>query len=174
MTLSKTQRYALAWTALALLCLGLVWLLSPVLAPFLTAGILAYALSPAVEALTRRRVPRLLAVVLVAFGWSRSPFGVTDGWIWTQFMAVAVFSSGLGGYFWNIGASRLGVASARSASGKTYWAMAIGAPEEKPKPAKKPARVAGQKAASHAAKRETPSAPAVKRDCTIRMLGMCI
>ena len=52
--------------------------------------------------------------------------------------------------------------------------MAIGAPEEKPKPAKKPAPVAGQKAASHAAKRETPSAPAVKRDCTIRMLGMCI
>ena len=25
----------------------------------------------------------LLAVVLVALGWSRSPFGVTDGWIWT-------------------------------------------------------------------------------------------
>jgi predicted PurR-regulated permease PerM len=65
MTLSKTQRYALAWTALALLCLGLVWMLSPVLAPFLTAGILAYVLSPAVDALTRRRVPRLLAVVLV-------------------------------------------------------------------------------------------------------------
>lgn len=65
MTLSKTQRYALAWTALALVCLGLMWLLSPVLAPFLAAGVLAYVLSPAVNALARRRVPRLLAVVLV-------------------------------------------------------------------------------------------------------------
>ena len=49
---------------------------------------------------------------LVAFGWARSPFGVSDPWIWTQFFAVAVFASGLGGYFWNVGASRLGVAIA--------------------------------------------------------------
>ena len=73
----------------------------------------------------------LLAVVLVALGWSRSPFGVTDGWIWTQFMAVAVFSSGLGGYFWNIGASRLGVAIASLWVNlvpffAVLWAMAYG------------------------------------------------
>jgi len=54
----------------------------------------------------------LLSVGLMAVGWARSPFGVTDGWVWTQLLAVAVFASGLGGYFWNVGASRLGVAIA--------------------------------------------------------------
>ena len=32
--------------------------------------------------------------------------------MWTQLLVVAMFASGLGGYFWNIGASRLGVAIA--------------------------------------------------------------
>ena len=54
----------------------------------------------------------LASFVLIALGWSESPFWIADGWIWTQFLAVAVFASGLGGYFWNIGASRLGVAVA--------------------------------------------------------------
>ena len=54
----------------------------------------------------------LFSVVLVSVGWTRSPFAVTDGWIWTQLLVVAFFASGLGGYFWNIGASRLGVAIA--------------------------------------------------------------
>lgn len=73
----------------------------------------------------------MLAVVLVAFGWSRSPFGVSDPWIWTQFVAVAVFASSLGGYFWNIGASRLGVAIASLWVNlvpffAVLWAMAYG------------------------------------------------
>jgi drug/metabolite transporter (DMT)-like permease len=51
----------------------------------------------------------LIAVVMVALGRSRQPFGVSDGWVWTQLLATAVLASGLGGYFWNIGASRLGV-----------------------------------------------------------------
>jgi drug/metabolite transporter (DMT)-like permease len=54
----------------------------------------------------------LLCLILVGLGWSRSPFAVENSWAWTQLAAVAVFSSGLGGYFWNIGASRLGVAVA--------------------------------------------------------------
>lgn len=54
----------------------------------------------------------LLSVVLIALGWSRSPLTVTDGWVWTQLLAIALLASGLGGYFWNIGASRLGVAVA--------------------------------------------------------------
>jgi drug/metabolite transporter (DMT)-like permease len=54
----------------------------------------------------------LLSVALIALGWSRSPLDVTDGWAWTQLLAVALFASGLGGYFWNIGASRLGIAVA--------------------------------------------------------------
>ena len=54
----------------------------------------------------------LVSVVLVALGWSRSPLAVTDVWAWAQLLGVALFASGLGGYFWNIGASRLGVAVA--------------------------------------------------------------
>jgi predicted PurR-regulated permease PerM len=65
MNLHPAQRLALAWLGLALGCLGLVWLLSPVLMPFVTAAVLAYVLAPAVERLTRRRWPRVVAVVIV-------------------------------------------------------------------------------------------------------------
>lgn len=54
----------------------------------------------------------ILSAVLIGLGWTRSPFTVTDSWVWTQLLAVAVFASALGGYFWNVGASRLGVAVA--------------------------------------------------------------
>jgi len=50
--------------------------------------------------------------VLVALGIARSPFGVTDGWVWMQLLVVAVLASGVASYSWNIGASRLGVAVA--------------------------------------------------------------
>ena len=54
----------------------------------------------------------LLSFVLTGLAWTHSPFGVTDPWVWAQLLAVAVFASALGGYFWNVGASRLGVAIA--------------------------------------------------------------
>lgn len=54
----------------------------------------------------------VVSLVLVGFGWAGSPFAVTDGWVWTQLLLVAVFASGMGAYLWNIGASRLGVAIA--------------------------------------------------------------
>jgi len=54
----------------------------------------------------------LWSVLLVASGLSRSPFGVADGWIWTQLLGVAVLASGVASYSWNVGASRLGVAIA--------------------------------------------------------------
>lgn len=54
----------------------------------------------------------LVSLALIAMGWARSPFNVTDSWVWTQFFAVAVLASTLGGFFWNVGASRLGVAIA--------------------------------------------------------------
>jgi drug/metabolite transporter (DMT)-like permease len=53
-----------------------------------------------------------LSLALVVIGWARSPFAVTDVCVWTQLMLVAVFASAMGAYFWNIGASRLGVAIA--------------------------------------------------------------
>jgi len=54
-----------AWLAIAFAAGFLVWLLSPVLAPFLFAGILAYVLDPIVERMTARGAPRTVAVILV-------------------------------------------------------------------------------------------------------------
>ncbi|MBS0219357.1 MAG: DMT family transporter [Proteobacteria bacterium] len=73
----------------------------------------------------------LMAVGLVIVGRSRSPFAVSDTWVWAQFLVVAVLASGLGGYFWNVGASRLGVAIASLWSNlvpffAVLWAMAYG------------------------------------------------
>ncbi|WP_333783870.1 AI-2E family transporter [Piscinibacter sp.] len=65
MNLSAAQRRMLSWLALALVALALLWLLAPVLTPFLIGAVLAYALHPAVERLAARRVPRVLAVLLV-------------------------------------------------------------------------------------------------------------
>lgn len=56
------------WLAVALATGGLLYLLSPILAPFLFAAILAYILDPLVERLSGRYVPRTLAVVLVMVG----------------------------------------------------------------------------------------------------------
>ena len=62
---THSQRRALAWLALAAAAALLLWLLAPVMTPFVVAGVLAYALHPAVERLAARGVPRLLAVLLV-------------------------------------------------------------------------------------------------------------
>ncbi len=71
MALTAAQRRALNWLALGLAMLGAaLWLLGPVLTPFAIGAVLAYALHPAVEHLARRRVPRLVAVMLVEAGRS--------------------------------------------------------------------------------------------------------
>ncbi|HWT53239.1 MAG TPA: AI-2E family transporter [Rhodocyclaceae bacterium] len=53
------------WIAFGLALLWLLYLLSPILAPFLLAAILAYICNPLVERLTARRVPRVAAVLLI-------------------------------------------------------------------------------------------------------------
>jgi len=53
------------WLAVAAGLLWILWLLSPILTPFLAGAVLAYILDPAVEWLARRRVPRTLAAALV-------------------------------------------------------------------------------------------------------------
>ncbi|HTJ97001.1 MAG TPA: AI-2E family transporter [Rhodocyclaceae bacterium] len=53
------------WIAFGLAMLWLLYLLSPILAPFLLAGIIAYICNPLVERLQAWRVPRLAAVILV-------------------------------------------------------------------------------------------------------------
>ncbi|MDR7267644.1 putative PurR-regulated permease PerM [Pelomonas saccharophila] len=65
MKLTKPQRTALAWGGVALALILLLWLLSPVLAPFIAALVLAYALAPVVQALVNRRAPRAVAVLMV-------------------------------------------------------------------------------------------------------------
>jgi predicted PurR-regulated permease PerM len=67
-TVSPAQRRALSWLAIAAVAVFLLWLLAPVLTPFLVGAILAYALHPAVERLAARRLPRLLAVLVVEVG----------------------------------------------------------------------------------------------------------
>jgi predicted PurR-regulated permease PerM len=66
--LMPVQRRALIWLAIALCICVLLWLLSPVLTPFLLGAILAYILQPGVAWMERRRVPRgLSALVMILF-----------------------------------------------------------------------------------------------------------
>ncbi len=68
MQFSPTQQQALAWFAITLVLALVLWLLGPVLMPFVVASVLAYALDPVVtrlQLLTRGRMPRVVAVLLV-------------------------------------------------------------------------------------------------------------
>jgi len=62
---SATNPRFWAWLAIALVISALVYLLSPILAPFLAGAIFAYMLNPAVNRLTGKYMPRVVAVVLV-------------------------------------------------------------------------------------------------------------
>ena len=68
MPISPAQKSALAWSAVALALVLALWLLAPVLTPFVVAAVLAYVLTPLVDrldGLARGRMPRLLAVLVV-------------------------------------------------------------------------------------------------------------
>jgi len=65
MQLTNAQRQTFSWLLIALIGALLVWLLAPVLTPFLIAGVLGYVLLPTVDRLVARKVPRVLAVTLV-------------------------------------------------------------------------------------------------------------
>src|SRR3954468_9323525 len=65
MGLTPSQRRIVNWAALAVAASVFLGLLGPVLTPFVIGAVLAYALHPAVEQLASRRVPRLIAVLLV-------------------------------------------------------------------------------------------------------------
>jgi predicted PurR-regulated permease PerM len=68
MQFTSTQKRFSAWALIAGLVVLALWLLAPVLAPFVVACVLAYALTPMVDWLDdvgRGRIPRLAAVVLV-------------------------------------------------------------------------------------------------------------
>jgi predicted PurR-regulated permease PerM len=63
-TLTPAQRRVLGWSGLGLALLAVLWLLAPVLSPFVAAAVLAYVLAPGVDGLARR-MPRVLAVLIV-------------------------------------------------------------------------------------------------------------
>lgn len=68
MQFTAPQKAAATWGLIALLVAFVLWLLAPVLTPFIVAAVLAYALTPLVnwlDRLGRGRMPRLLAVVAV-------------------------------------------------------------------------------------------------------------
>jgi len=65
MKLTPAQTHGLAWLAIGAALAVLLWLLGPVLTPFVVALVLGYALHPLVDRLTRRGWPRWLAVTLV-------------------------------------------------------------------------------------------------------------
>ena len=68
MQFSPTQQQALAWFAITLVLALVLWLLGPVLMPFVVASVLAYALDPLVtrlQSLTGDKLPRVVAVLLV-------------------------------------------------------------------------------------------------------------
>jgi predicted PurR-regulated permease PerM len=66
--LTSYHRQALFWGAVALGLGILMWILRPVLTPFLLGGLIAYVLQPGVEWLVRHRTPRgLAALVMMLF-----------------------------------------------------------------------------------------------------------
>ncbi len=64
LTPRSENRPNLLWVAAGLLFLLLLWLLTPVLTPFVAAAIIGYMLNPGVDWLTKRRIPRVLAVLI--------------------------------------------------------------------------------------------------------------
>lgn len=68
MQFTKTQKTTAAWSAIAAALVLVVWLLGPVLTPFVVAAVLAYALTPLVNKLDDAwsgKLPRVMAVLVV-------------------------------------------------------------------------------------------------------------
>ncbi len=68
MQFTSTQKRAATWSGIAALAMMVLWLLAPVLTPFVVAAVLAYALNPLVNRIdgwARGRMPRLVGVLLV-------------------------------------------------------------------------------------------------------------
>jgi len=70
MQFTHTQKSVATWCLIAALAVVALWLLGPVLTPFVVAAVLAYALTPLVnrlDSLGQGRLPRVVAVLLVEF-----------------------------------------------------------------------------------------------------------
>ncbi len=70
MQFTSSQKRAAAWLLIATVIVLALWLIGPVLTPFVVAAVLAYALTPLVNKLDnlgKGRLPRVVAVLLVEF-----------------------------------------------------------------------------------------------------------
>lgn len=66
--MTPAQKRTLTWSLIAVVAMLALWLLAPVLSPFVVAAVLAYVLTPLVDRLDRLgrgRMPRVLAVLVV-------------------------------------------------------------------------------------------------------------
>lgn len=66
--MTSSRSAAVQWLAVAVVLAVLLYLLSPILTPFVAAGILAYICNPLVARLSAAKVPRTPAVVVVMLG----------------------------------------------------------------------------------------------------------
>jgi predicted PurR-regulated permease PerM len=66
--MNQSRFAALQWLSFAVVAVSLLYLLGPILSPFVAAGILAYICNPAVQRLCAGKIPRTLAVALVMTG----------------------------------------------------------------------------------------------------------
>jgi predicted PurR-regulated permease PerM len=72
MQFTSTQKRAMTWGLIAAVSVLALWLLGPVLTPFVVAAVMAYALTPVVnwlDDLGKGRLPRVVAVLLVEFAF---------------------------------------------------------------------------------------------------------
>jgi len=67
-TLKSEQRQTLLWLSVGVAFLLLLWLLTPVLTPFVAAVIIGYVLNPGVDWMEHRRIPRALGVLVAIVG----------------------------------------------------------------------------------------------------------
>ena len=66
--LKSEQRQTLLWLSVGVLLLALLWLLTPVLTPFVAAAVIGYVLNPGVDWLAQRRIPRALGALVAIVG----------------------------------------------------------------------------------------------------------
>ncbi|MBM3644263.1 MAG: DMT family transporter [Alphaproteobacteria bacterium] len=108
---SGSTQVSLGWGEAVVLFSNAIWALYSIKAQvwFASASQLRRTYVASVSALGWTT---LFAGVAIAGGAAAAPWFVRDGWAWAQLVGIAVLATGLGGVFWNVGASRLGVAVA--------------------------------------------------------------
>src|ERR1700746_347189 len=65
----RFERNVVFWVAALVVFVALLWLLSPILLPFVLGMAIAYVLDPLARQLSKRGVSRLLAAVLILVGF---------------------------------------------------------------------------------------------------------